>query len=314
MTTNDNSAAARLQAYAAPRAMVAIVTPDAALRETLGQTLAPSYRVSGFSDAATAARGAKPAAILVSESTREVEGVDAVAWLRRQTRLAGVPIVLCAMPGRPARGTAGRPDATFILPATGRDLLDLVSRLGNKAVEESWTALPPTPREALKRTLGVFNGIAQLIGSGSPMDYKDVSHACSPILEVVRQAGHHFVFAGLRNHNDHSYVHSLRMSTLLALFGHTIGLEEDSLMTLASAGLVHDIGKTVLPSEVMDKTSKLSPTEMEVAKSHVDATVRYLSNHSNVPRAVVTIAGQHHERVDGSGYPLGLKGEQLNDL
>lgn len=297
------------KAYSAPIRSVVIIDADPMLRDWLAAAVTPAYRSQDFSDAtaAIARVQARPAAILIGPSVIDV------TTLRQHTLFAGVPVVHCI--SKPVPKPVGpAPEASITLPALPRQIVDVVTRLGNKAVEESWKDLPAAPREALKRTLTVFNGIPKLIGTGSAMDFKDIANACQPVIDAVKQSGQSYVFAGLSNHNDHSYVHSLRMSTILALFGHTIGLEETLLMTLASAGLVHDIGKTVMPIEVLEKTAPLSAAEMAVAKNHVNVTIDYLSKHSDVPKAVLSVAAQHHERIDGSGYPRGLKGEEIDDL
>jgi HD-GYP domain-containing protein (c-di-GMP phosphodiesterase class II) len=101
----------------------------------------------------------------------------------------------------------------------------------------------------------------------------------------------------------------------LALFGHRIGLDDESLMTLASAGLVHDFGKTIYPQGLSSKMGALSPEEKATAQAgHVIGTADYLRKHSDAPRAVIMVAEQHHERLDGSGYPKGLKNGDINDL
>jgi HD-GYP domain-containing protein (c-di-GMP phosphodiesterase class II) len=274
--------------------------------------------VADFVDVESAvARTVKPpAAVLVADCAEGPRGRGAVGYLREQAQFRSVPIIQLAGRGAPSSraGTDQRPDAVLQPPHGSRAVLDAVSRLGNQAVEAGWETLPKAPREALKRTLAVFGDIRALVESDSKLDYANISSACAPVLDAVKQAGQRYVFDGLRNHNDLNFIHSLRVSTLLALFGFTIGLDDGSLMTLASAGLVHDIGKTVLPDTVMNKVGALDAREAEIAHSHVDVTVRYLERHSDVPKPVIVIAGQHHERMDGSGYPRGLAADQINDL
>jgi HD-GYP domain-containing protein (c-di-GMP phosphodiesterase class II) len=106
----------------------------------------------------------------------------------------------------------------------------------------------------------------------------------------------------------------MRVATLLSLFGFTIGLSSDEQSVLASGGLLHDVGKMSIPHEVLNKPGRLTPEEFTVMKSHVTASVAYLSGCPDLPQGIHVIAGQHHEKLDGSGYPLGLFGSQLNHL
>ncbi|MGE5545666.1 MAG: HD-GYP domain-containing protein [Solirubrobacterales bacterium] len=313
MHTTAASHGAALSAYEAPSRIVAVIDPDARQRDRLDRVLWPLYRASLFADVDSAVGRLRtaPAAILLADTLEPVKGVSPVAALRRERTFEGVPLVVLSTNGRQPDGAV---DAVIRMPAPDRELIETVSRLGNRAVEAGWERLPAGPREALRRSLSAFTGLTQLIGNGTKLDFDMVSHACAPVLDVVKQATHCHLFEGLRNHNHLEFVHSVRVSTLLALFGFTIGLDDTSLMTLASAGLVHDIGKTVLPPEVVNKVGALTPTEMETARSHVHLTVQYLEKQSDAPRSVIAVAGQHHERMDGSGYPRGMPGEQINDL
>ncbi|MEW5729467.1 MAG: HD domain-containing phosphohydrolase [Pseudomonadota bacterium] len=313
----SSAEADRLRAYEAPSRVVAVIDPDPRLRDAMSKLLWPLYRALDCADVETAVGRCSrpPAAVLIGEAVQGAGGRGAIQYLRGQPAFAGVPIVLLAASAssRPRAADDG-PDMVVPPPHAGRVILDAVARLGNRAVEAGWERLPEAPRQALKRSLSVFSTLPQLMGNGEPLAYEDVASACAPVIDAVKEQGQRYIFEGLSNHNALHFVHSLRVSTLLALFGHTIGLDDTSLMTLASAGLVHDIGKTVLPDDVMNKVGALDQREEQIAHSHVDATVRYLEKHSDVPKAVITIAGEHHERMDGTGYPRQLKGEQINDL
>ncbi len=119
----------------------------------------------------------------------------------------------------------------------------------------------------------------------------------------------------MRQHDNYSYVHSLRVATFLTVFGQAIGLTGDDLLVLASGGLVHDIGKTSIPLDVLNKPGRLEPAEWAVMRSHVDRTLALLQRQPQPPpHGVLVIAAQHHEKLDGSGYPRGLRGPALNDL
>ena len=118
----------------------------------------------------------------------------------------------------------------------------------------------------------------------------------------------------MRNHDNYSYVHSLRVATFLGLFGNVLGIKGDDLTTLTTGGLLHDIGKMSIPPEVLNKPGKLTDDEFAVMKSHVTFTIEHLEGSSDIPRGVGIIASQHHEKLDGTGYPFGLKGGELNQL
>ena len=86
---------------------------------------------------------------------------------------------------------------------------------------------------------------------------------------------------------------------------------EEKSRKLRVAGYLHDIGKIAIPSEILTKPSRLTYLEMEMMKGHAQAGYEILKNVPfNIP--IAEIIGQHHERMDGTGYPNGLKGEEIH--
>jgi HD-GYP domain-containing protein (c-di-GMP phosphodiesterase class II) len=139
-----------------------------------------------------------------------------------------------------------------------------------------------------------------------------VQDACTPLIESVQNQDFQHILGGVKGHDNYSYVHSLRVGTILSLFGYNMGLRGDDLCMLASGGLVHDIGKMFIPFEILNKPGKLDEAEMQLMRSHVDRTAEYLKGCGTMPRGVSIIAEQHHEKLNGKGYPKGLT--DLNDL
>ncbi|KAF0113944.1 MAG: response regulator, partial [Rhodospirillaceae bacterium] len=119
---------------------------------------------------------------------------------------------------------------------------------------------------------------------------------------------------GVRGHDNYSCVHSLRVAIFLSMFGHTMGLENDDLLVLSCGGLLHDVGKMSIPYEVLNKPGRLNDAEFTVMRKHVTNTVRYIDACATLPKGIGIIAAQHHEKLDGTGYPNGLKGRDINEL
>jgi HD-GYP domain-containing protein (c-di-GMP phosphodiesterase class II) len=213
------------------------------------------------------------------------------------------------MPGDPRQIGA---DEILAKPFRRSELVRMVSRLVSRAVEARWESLPAGPREGLKRTVDLFNGVSDLIEKGEPLAYSSVQDACTPLIESVQNQDFQHILGGVKGHDNYSYVHSLRVGTILSLFGYNMGLRGDDLCMLASGGLVHDIGKMFIPFEILNKPGKLDEAEMQLMRSHVDRTAEYLKGCGTMPRGVSIIAEQHHEKLNGKGYPKGLT--DLNDL
>lgn len=104
--------------------------------------------------------------------------------------------------------------------------------------------------------------------------------------------------------------HERRVGDLAAAIGQELGLDQHRITGLRVAGNVHDVGKITVPAEILSKPGRLSAAEYEIVKTHAEKGHEILKN-IDFPWPVAKIVLQHHERMDGSGYPQGLKGEDI---
>jgi HD-GYP domain-containing protein (c-di-GMP phosphodiesterase class II) len=104
--------------------------------------------------------------------------------------------------------------------------------------------------------------------------------------------------------------HQRRVSQIACSIGREMGLTEDRLQNLRIAGTLHDLGKFAIPSDLLSKPGKLTPQEFALIKTHPQVAYNILSPIS-LPGNTAQIILQHHERLNGSGYPQGLKGEEI---
>jgi HD-GYP domain-containing protein (c-di-GMP phosphodiesterase class II) len=115
----------------------------------------------------------------------------------------------------------------------------------------------------------------------------------------------------LKTKDSYTYGHSIDVSIYLASFGRHLGLPKDDLNMLGMAGMLQDIGKIRLPIEILEKNQRLTPEELEIVKSHVGESVKILTETPGVPKQVLNIVANHHERFDGTGYPRKLQGDAI---
>jgi putative two-component system response regulator len=112
--------------------------------------------------------------------------------------------------------------------------------------------------------------------------------------------------------DDDTGMHIKRMSQYAAILGKTSGMKEEEVKLLFYAAQMHDIGKIKVPDQVLLKPGKLTPEEWEIVKSHTVLGARILSgSRSKLLQLAELIALTHHEKWDGTGYPSGLKGEDI---
>ncbi|ADU66202.1 metal dependent phosphohydrolase [Desulfurispirillum indicum S5] len=110
-----------------------------------------------------------------------------------------------------------------------------------------------------------------------------------------------------------TYQHSINVAVLLALAGRRMGYETKQLEALALGGLLHDTGKSKVPINILNKPGRLTNSEYAIIKSHVQAGTHLIAHHHTLSKITRDAITQHHERFDGSGYPLRLKGAEISE-
>lgn len=116
----------------------------------------------------------------------------------------------------------------------------------------------------------------------------------------------------IKNKDDYTFLHSVSIGALLISFARALNLDRNIIQLLGVGGMLHDIGKMKVPDEVLNKPGKLTEEEFLVMKSHVVHSRDILLETPGIAQASLDVAAQHHERFDGSGYPLGLKGSEMS--
>jgi len=302
------------------RVLVVVIDGAAEHRGQVKSALNSFYRIAAFDDgdlAVSEMARCPPCVILVDEKAPPSGGPRIIARIRKVPALANVPIIFTTGRDRVSLGQEARQmgaSAALVKPFRRSALMKTISGLVNRSIEAKWERLPEEQQACLRKTVDTFNGISDLIESGQPITYSQVTEACGPLVDVVQKSDYQSMLSGVRDHDNYSYVHSLRVATLLSVFGNAIGLAESDLLVLASGGLMHDVGKMSISHEVLNKPGRLSEEEFAVMKSHVAKTVDFLKESTTLPKGVVAVAERHHEKLDGTGYPRGLKGAELNDL
>lgn len=116
----------------------------------------------------------------------------------------------------------------------------------------------------------------------------------------------------IKDRDEYTAEHCLRVAILAMAFGRHLGLPEEELKLLGMCGMLHDVGKMVIPNEILNKPGRLTAEEYEVMKTHSEEGSRLLSEQSGLDPAVISVAHHHHERLDGTGYPSQLQPEHIS--
>lgn len=119
--------------------------------------------------------------------------------------------------------------------------------------------------------------------------------------------------ARLKTHDDYTYLHSVAVAALMLALSRQLGLDPGLTKRAGCGGLMHDLGKAFMPLEVLNKPGKLTDAEFAIMKTHPEAGARALQE-AGADAEAVDIALHHHEKINGRGYPYGLKGEEITLL
>ena len=128
---------------------------------------------------------------------------------------------------------------------------------------------------------------------------------------VSRNAAAMLSITRIKNKDDYTYLHSVAVCALMIALGKHMDYQGD-IQSLGMAGLLHDIGKTFIPDEVLNKPGKLTDEEFRIVQEHPLKGWQHLKQNNDVDDICLDVCLHHHERVDGKGYPDKLSGNDLS--
>ena len=121
------------------------------------------------------------------------------------------------------------------------------------------------------------------------------------------------ILSNIRYFDDSTYAHSLNVALLANIFGRWLHMNDHDLKVLTVAGMLHDIGKVLMPPEIIKKPEPLTPEEYDIIKTHPFKGYQLLKQ-KNVDENICRAALLHHEKCDGSGYPIGMTREKISEV
>jgi putative nucleotidyltransferase with HDIG domain len=129
---------------------------------------------------------------------------------------------------------------------------------------------------------------------------------------IMRHPNALISLARLKSADEYTYMHSVAVCALMIALARNLGLNEGHVREAGLAGLLHDIGKMAIPNAVLNKPDKLTDSEFAKVRDHPEAGSRMLLESKQVSALVLDVCLHHHEKMDGSGYPHRLAGEQIS--
>jgi HD-GYP domain-containing protein (c-di-GMP phosphodiesterase class II) len=170
----------------------------------------------------------------------------------------------------------------------------------------------PRAQAAVEHASSLMDNLVRDIRLGQNFEIERVEEIVGDMVEsVVRNPDAAMWIARLRQEDIATYGHGLQVSVYITSFGRHLGFPKAQLSQLAQIGLLLDIGKIKLPRYLLEKQGRYTTEEYEEAKRHVQHGIEILSQTENIDPEVIEGIEQHHERMNGSGYPKGYVGDEI---
>jgi HD-GYP domain-containing protein (c-di-GMP phosphodiesterase class II) len=171
----------------------------------------------------------------------------------------------------------------------------------------------PQAKQLFAQTLYAAQRIMTSFKNSGRADIEAGSKAVEGIAaSVSRNANALLAISKLRTKDDYTFAHCVNVATAAVIFARHLGYDGSALHMIGLTGFFHDLGKMEIPEEILNSPRRLTPEEFSIIREHPAIGHKHLKRISGLPDPVVLGALEHHERLNGSGYPNGKKGNEIS--
>ena len=200
------------------------------------------------------------------------------------------------LPGRSSNGASMTP-----LPVLSPALRPYLSKQPSAALEVS------------QNTINYLLSISERVRQGDAVSKDDVTNAARDICSAVGNEGIMAWLQKVNLHHSYSYRHSLHVAGLMLAFGEHLKFNHRDRIRIAIGALMHDVGKMKIPLRILDKMTPLDESEKTIVRAHPAMGLQILERNNEWDPLTRDLVYQHHEMLDGSGFPNRLSGDQISD-
>lgn len=189
----------------------------------------------------------------------------------------------------------------------------LIERKPNNYVDNTDFDLElPVAQKNHAKLITTTENVMADIANNKKLDYPTLRKAIDPMVEsVIRNPEAFSWLTRMKFNDDYTYNHSVSTSIWSVTLGRHLGLPKQDLKSLGMGGLLFDVGKMKLPKNLINNPNRFNQTEFKLIKKHVEYSVEIVQSIPGISDKVVEMIATHHERHNGSGYPKGLKGNEI---
>lgn len=203
------------------------------------------------------------------------------------------------------------PDVTHQLRQRIASLADI-----RRAQAEKTISLEEERRRAAKLYREASQVVAGVLHSAKMGHYAELERL-DPVVEkivdsIFRHSDALIPLARLKRHDSYTFEHAVASAAMMASFARGMGLPRQQIHDVALGAILQDVGMSRVPTQILEKPDRLNPNEVAVVRGHVEHSHDIAQELSNLPDAAMEVIAQHHERIDGTGYPFRLRGDQIS--
>jgi len=168
-------------------------------------------------------------------------------------------------------------------------------------------------KRVFKESKEIIGKVLQQVYQGQPLEIEPINEIADELVEsLLSNSDAIHSLSALRTKDAYLLEHSLNVGVMLVSFGRSLGFDRNMLKKLMIGGIIHDIGKTQVDIDVLNKPARLSEEEFKHMQQHQVLSRPLLDAMPNLSPISRDISSMHHEKLDGTGYPDGLSGEQIS--
>jgi HD-GYP domain-containing protein (c-di-GMP phosphodiesterase class II) len=182
-------------------------------------------------------------------------------------------------------------------------------------ISEGINVLDVVSEETRQEAMSIIQNVMISLRNDSGFDTKQVHDIAEKLIsELVANRNVMVNLSDIKSLDGYTFEHSVNVCILSIILGIGMGFNMNRIKELGIGAFLHDIGKVLVPMEILCKPSQLVPEEFEVVKKHANYGFEILKKCDNISTISAIVAFGHHERLDGSGYPLKLRGESIHQF